>query len=79
MFFHSFIITLCVLIIVFLFSNFKLRPKLDIAKIVFSGHWREMLFSVEYTEEEILNYFLVMRKSQLEKEITHKTLIYLSL
>ena len=26
-----------------------------------------MLFSVEYTEEEILNYFLVMRKSQLEK------------
>lgn len=32
-----------------------------------------MLFSVEYTEEEILNYFLVMRKSQLEKgDYTHK-------
>lgn len=32
-----------------------------------------MLFSVEYTEEEILNYFLVRRKSQLEKaDYTHK-------
>ena len=63
MFFHSFIITHCVLIIVCFLNFKKLRPKLAIAKIVFSGQWREMLFSVEDTEEEILNYFLVMRKS----------------